>query len=74
MLNCTPSAQGSVQGTVQRLRLNASLVSLHTSSFTMEGPLNMILVDVDEPAERTINQSLVKELNSKFNVSLDQTS
>ena len=37
----------------------------------MEGPLNLIMKAVDEPTERNIIESLIHELNSKFNVGLD---
>ena len=56
---------------IQKLRLPSSLDSLQSTIFTMEGPLNLIMKGVDEPTERNIIESLIHELNSKFNVGLD---
>ena len=72
-LNCTPSAQGStyLRSYSLKMRLPASLDNMQPSIFTMEGPLNLVMAKVDEPAERTILTCLLEELNEKFNASLD---
>ena len=72
-LNCTTSVQGSIylSSYSLKMRLPASLDSMQPSVFTMEGPLNLVMVKVDEPAERSILTSLLEELNEKFNASLN---
>ena len=46
--NCPPSVQGSVpQHTTKKLRLPASLNSLQTTIFTLEGPLNITMKAMD---------------------------
>ena len=54
-----------------RLRLPASLDSLKPTIVIMEWIPNLCMKTLDEPLERDIMESLISELNSKFNSGLD---
>ena len=68
-LYCPPPAQGL--GPMLRLRLPASLDSLKPTIVIMEWIPNLCMKTLDEPLERDIMESLISELNSKFNSGLD---
>ena len=54
-----------------RLRLPASLNSLKPTIVIKEWIPNLCMKTLDEPLERDIMESLISELNSKFNSGLD---
>ena len=70
-LNCLPSAQGSFFHYSLKMRLLSSLDSMIPTVFSVDGPTNLVMVNVEETTERSILGCLVEELNSKFNASLD---
>ena len=70
LLNCSPSAQGSV---LLKLRLPTSLDSLKPIVFQAQWLHGLHLTATGEDGEREIISNLITELNLKFNANLDQT-
>ena len=69
LLNCPPSAQGSV---LFKLRLPTSLDSLKPIVFQAQWLHGLHLTATGEDGEREIISNLITELNLKFNANLDQ--
>ena len=69
LLNCSPSAQGSV---LLKLRLPTSLDSLKPIVFQAQWLHGIQLSPTGEDGEREIFSKLISEINLKFNANLDK--
>ena len=69
--SCSPSAKDPGPIYIQKLQLPSTLDTLQPLMFTVEDHSPVHLLATDEGRERVIIETLIKELNEKFNVGLD---